>query len=147
VPSPAARVGDQLLRRLAGLVAVEALLLIAFAIFNLWYDLSHRQTSSFKNSHDAVVVAIGLAGLLAGWGAALLWAARAALRARTWSFSLILFTQMMGFALLAVAFSGAAGTLKIVLGLLLVLVVATGATLFHPQVRYRLGRGPNPAGR
>jgi hypothetical protein len=129
------------LRVLASLVTVEAVLMVAAAIAYLGYVLAEGNHSGFRYRHDAVTAGWGLATTLT------LWAGAAAVRrGRRWSFSVVLFTQMMwGFIALA-SLSSSGGLYLFGLLVVVAVVIATTAVLFHPEVRHLLGRGPAPSG-
>jgi hypothetical protein len=146
VPEPAAIVPSSRLRLLGVLVTVEAVLMVAAGIAYLGYVLSEGNRSGFARRQDAVTAGWGLMALLVLWGVVLILTARAVRRGRRWSFSVVLFTQMMwGFIALA-SLSGSGGGYLVVLVAVVALVIAILAVLFHPEVRHLLGRGPAPSG-
>jgi len=98
--------------------------------------------SGYQRRSDAVVSGLGVLGLFAIWGVGLLLTARAAANGRRWSFSVILFTEMMWGLIFVSSLKASAGLALAVDLVLLAWVVAILALLFHPDVRYRLGRGP-----
>jgi hypothetical protein len=145
VPDPAPIVTSSRVRLLAALVTVEAVLMLAGGIAYLGYVLSEGDRTGFAHRQDAVTAGWGLMAMLVLWGVALIVTARAVRRGRRWSFSVVLFTQMMwGFIALA-SLANSGGIYLVVLVAVVALVIAILAVLFHPEVRYLLGRGPAPS--
>jgi hypothetical protein len=135
------------IRVLAALVTVEAVLMLAGGIAFLGWVLAEGDRTGYANRHDAVALGWVLLATLALWGVALLFTARGIRRGRRWSFSVVLFTQMMWGFIALTSLSSSGGGYLVALVVVLAVVIATVAGLFQPEVRYLLGRGPAPAPR
>ena len=147
-PTPAPSGGPQAgtsgrLRVLVVLVCVEAALMLLTGVAFLVYVLLEGQTG-YQHRSQALSGALVLLATMAIWGIGLLTTARAAAQGRRWSFSVILFTQMMWGFIFASSLGNSGGAFRVALVALLALVIATVAVLFHPEVRALLGRGPRP---
>ena len=121
---------DIQVRVLAVLVALEALAMALFVVIDIVAAL--READAEWGAVWFVLVVMGL------WAAGLVLVARGVLRGKRWSFTPILFTQLL-FGVAALSFFGAADTVaRIVWGVVLVYVVVVVRVLFSRPVRERL---------
>ncbi len=132
------------LRLLAALVAAQGGLMVVAGLAFLVFVLGEGDNSGYAKPSDALSGALVLLATLTIWGVCLAMTARAALHGRRWSFSVILFTQLMWGFIFVSSVRTSGGVYLVVLVVLLAWVIAILALLFHPDVRYRLGRGPAP---
>ena len=132
------------LRLLVALVSGEGVLMLVAGLAFVVYVLQEGDNTGYASRSDALSGALVLLATMVIWGVGLLLTARAAGQGRRWSFSVILFTQMMWGFIFASSLRGAGGVYLAGVVALLALVVAILALLFHPEVRHRLGRGPAP---
>jgi hypothetical protein len=135
------------MRLLALLVAAQGGLMVVVGLAFLGFVLTEGDNSGYAKPSDALSGALVLLATLTIWGVALALTARAARQGRRWSFSVILFTQMMWGLIFVSSIRTSGGVYLVVLVVLLAWVIAILALLFHPDVRYRLGRGPAPTPR
>lgn len=121
---------DIQIRVLAGLVLVEAVAMVLFVLLDV---VSALQAADAEwGAVWFVLVVMGL------WAAGLVLVARGVIAGRRWSFTPILFTQLL-FGAAALSFFGAADTAaRIMWGVVVVLVVVVLRLLFSRPVREHL---------
>jgi presenilin-like A22 family membrane protease len=128
---------------LAWLVAAQGALIALGCVVSAGL-ITVSKDSGYADPNQRFAVAGMFVVFAVVWGGGLLLASRAVLAGRRWSFSVILFTQMMWGAVCLASIQSSAGAVLAVQVILLAFAISILALLFQPEVRHLLGRGPAP---